>query len=158
MKSILTDKQFYEIIEKYLINQSVVLAYSSASKYNNLVFHNYVKVIEVYVEDFLTDLDSKLINQIKIESFDNIEYKQDNLGIKCTTEEQTIYDLIKRCDSLKEKKIYAGIVGEELCEAIDTYDIIHKKFPKYNNLTINQEKCFNYYKTLILKLRNEGCD
>ena len=154
MRNIIKNGKFYELVEKYLVNKPAILAYSSAAKYKGLTYCEYVKKIEVYVEDFLPELDGSKFEQIKLDSFESIDYDEDEKSIKCLTEKYVIHDLIKKCSDLEMKNVYVGNVGEELCEAIESYDVKHRYFPVYNDLTTEQEDCFNYYKELIDKLRN----
>ena len=61
--------EFYELVRKYLVNKPAILAYSSAAKYEGLTYREYVKKIEVYVEDFLPELSDLKFKQIKLDSF-----------------------------------------------------------------------------------------
>ena len=115
--------EFYELVRKYLVNKPAILAYSSAAKYEGLTYCEYVKKIEVYVEDFLPELSELKFKQIKLDSFDGIDYAEDEKGIKCCSSEKVIYDLIDK-EYRNEKTIgYCSI--EEICEALEMYSIKH---------------------------------
>ena len=57
MRNIIEHDEFYELVNKYLIYKPAVLAYSSAAEYRELAYCEYIEKIEVYVEDFLPELD-----------------------------------------------------------------------------------------------------
>ena len=127
--------EFYELVRKYLVNKPAILAYSSAAKYEGLTYREYVKKIEIYVENFLPELSELKFKQIKLDSFDDIDYDEDEEGIKCCSSEQIMYDLIKRDYECTVRGEY--YIAEEAIEAIEMYSIKHS----FSDLKFSDNGC-----------------
>ena len=142
---------FYELVRKYLMNKPAILAYSSAAKYEGLTYREYVKKIEVYVEDFLPELSDLKFKQIKLDSFDDIDYAEDEKGIKCCSSEQIMYDLIKRDYEYTVRGEY--YIAEEAIEAIEMYSIKHS----FSDLKFSDSGCKGLFDD-YLKILQEDYD
>ena len=136
--------EFYELVRKYLVNKPAILAYSSAAKYEGLT-------IEVYVEDFLPELSDLKFKQIKLDSFDDIDYAEDEKGIKCCSSEQIMYDLIKRDYEYTVRGEY--YIAEEAIEAIEMYSIKHS----FSDLKFSDSGCKGLFDD-YLKILQEDYD
>ena len=145
--------EFYELVRKYLVNKPAILAYSSAAKYEGLTYREYVKKIEIYVEDFLPELDGAKFKQIKVNSFESIEYDEDGKGIKCCSSEQVIYDLLQRDYEKNVRGEYS--IAEETIQAIEVYSIYNKSsFSKLKFSNDEIKKLFEEYLKILQERDN----
>ena len=124
-------RTFSETIEKYLANRPAVLAIDTAARYiGRLDAELPEKYLNVYVEKIIPELkevrieeedDVYYIRQIKISSFDKIDYEEDEYGIKCSTEEQVVKDILKRGYRWDLKIGMWGAIGYGLTRIVECY-------------------------------------
>ena len=124
-------RKFAESIEKYFTNKPVVLAIDTAARYIGILDAELPeKYLNVYVEKIIPELKEVrieeedgvyYIRQIKISSFDKIEYKEDKYGIKTSTEEQVVKDILKRCYRWNLKIGMWGAIGYGLTRIVECY-------------------------------------
>ena len=153
MRNIIEHDEFYELVNKYLINKPAVLAYSSAAEYRELAYCEYIEKIEVYVEDFLPELNELKFKQIKVDSFDGIDYAEDGKGIKCCSSEQVIYDLLQRDYEKNVRGEYS--IAEETIQAIEVYSIYNKSsFSKLKFSNDEIKKLFEEYLKILQERDN----
>lgn len=144
----MTQDEFYDYIRNYLNKDGIVLAKSTAAKYKGLT-PEVPNKIEVYVNSDFHMIKNKNIKVIKLskKSFITLQFDIDDNGIRCSTEQQIIFDILKRSYRFfKKYGIYCANYSD--FRIIDNYAF---KYAKKIFNTLNIPKRYNNILKMYLK-------
>ena len=146
---------FWSFIDNNLANKPAVLALKAAACYSGLTSPVPDEIV-VYVESRIPELnniksENFKIKQIKISSLDKIEYTTDKYGVKCSSAEQIVYDILKR--SYRSWIKYGiWIIGYDYFRIVDDYFLViddtFSKFklpPRYKKILDKHIQKINSY-------------